>query len=84
MRLTLAHLDMATAALRAVLPLKFPADAILRNFFRENPKLGESDRAFCAETIFVVSCATGFFLKMPLPAPRRDRCCWLIWSNFTA
>ncbi|SEL55218.1 RsmB/NOP family class I SAM-dependent RNA methyltransferase [Nitrosovibrio tenuis] len=52
MRLTPAHLDMATAALRAVLPLEFPADAILRNFFRANPKLGANDRAFIAETVF--------------------------------
>ena len=71
MRLTLAHLDMATAALRAVLPLKFPADAILRNFFRENPKLGASDRAFCAETIFGIL-RHRFFLENAAPsaAPR--------------
>jgi 16S rRNA (cytosine967-C5)-methyltransferase len=71
MRLTLAHLDAATAALRTVLPLKFPADAILRNFFRENPKLGASDRAFCAETIFGIL-RHRFFLENAAPsvAPR--------------
>lgn len=52
MRLTPAHLDMATAALRAVLPLEHPADSILRHFFRENPTLGVNDRAFVAETVF--------------------------------
>ncbi|MEO8991648.1 MAG: RsmB/NOP family class I SAM-dependent RNA methyltransferase [Nitrosospira sp.] len=52
MRLTPAHLDMATAALRAVLPLEHPADSILRHFFRENPTLGVKDRAFVAETVF--------------------------------
>ncbi|SEP10938.1 RsmB/NOP family class I SAM-dependent RNA methyltransferase [Nitrosovibrio sp. Nv6] len=52
MRLTPAHLDTATAALRAVLPLKHPADSILRYFFRENPMLGAYDRAFIAETVF--------------------------------
>ncbi|SCY53146.1 16S rRNA (cytosine967-C5)-methyltransferase [Nitrosospira sp. Nl5] len=52
MRLTPAHLDMATAALRAVLPLEHPADSILRHFFRENPMLGANDRAFIAESIF--------------------------------
>ena len=67
MRLTLAHLDMATAALRAVLPLKFPADAILRNFFRENPKLGASDRAFCAEAIFGIL-RHRFFLENAAPS----------------
>lgn len=43
---------MATAALRAVLPLQHPADSILRYFFKENRKLGASDRAFIAETVF--------------------------------
>jgi 16S rRNA (cytosine967-C5)-methyltransferase len=52
MRLTPAHLDMAAAALRAVLPLEHPADSILRHFFRENPALGVNDRAFVAETVF--------------------------------
>ncbi|MDE2365567.1 MAG: RsmB/NOP family class I SAM-dependent RNA methyltransferase [Betaproteobacteria bacterium] len=52
MRLTAAHLEMATTALRAVLPLTFPADSILRNFFRDHPTLGASDRAFVAETVF--------------------------------
>ena len=52
MRLTPAHLDMAAAALRAVLPLEHPADSILRHFFRENPTLGVNDRAFVAETVF--------------------------------
>lgn len=52
MRLTPAHLETATAALRAVLPLEHPADSILRHFFRDNPKLGVNDRAFIAETVF--------------------------------
>jgi 16S rRNA (cytosine967-C5)-methyltransferase len=52
MRLTPAHLETATAALRAVLPLEHPADSILRRFFRENPKLGVNDRAFIAEAVF--------------------------------
>lgn len=68
MRLTPAHLDMATAALRAVLPLKFPADSILRNFFRENRKLGAGDRAFCAETIFGIL-RHRFFLENAVRSP---------------
>lgn len=52
MRLTPAHLDMATAALRAVLPLQHPADSILRYFFQEDRKLGANDRAFIAEAVF--------------------------------
>jgi 16S rRNA (cytosine967-C5)-methyltransferase len=52
MRLTPAHLDMATAALRAVLPLQHPADSLLRHFFQDNRKLGVNDRAFIAEAVF--------------------------------
>ncbi len=52
MRLTPAHLDMAVAALRAVLPLEHPADAILRHFFRDSPELGVNDRAFITEIVF--------------------------------
>ena len=54
MRLTPAHLDMAAAALRAVLPLAHPADSLLRQFFRENRDLGPKDRAFVAESVFGV------------------------------
>ena len=54
MRLTLHQVDMAIAALRAVLQLKGPADGVLRNFFRENHKLGVNDRAFIADTVFGV------------------------------
>lgn len=52
MHLTPFQLDSAIIALRTVLPLEYPADAILRRFFQENPMLGAQDRAFTAETIF--------------------------------
>lgn len=52
MRPTLAQLDMATAALRTVLPLKSPADTLLRLFFREHPLAGQNDRAIIAEIVF--------------------------------
>ena len=54
MRLILHQVDVAIAALRAVLQLKGPADGALRNFFRENHKLGVNDRAFIADTVFGV------------------------------
>jgi len=54
MRLALYQLDMAIAALRAVQQLKGPADGVLRNFFRENNKLGVNDRTFIADTVFGV------------------------------
>lgn len=52
MRLTPAHLDIATAALRAVLPLQHPADSALGVFFRQNPQLGAQERAFIGQNIF--------------------------------
>ncbi len=71
MRLTPDHLDIATAALRAVLPLEHPADSILRHFFRGNPKLGATDRAFIAEAIFGIL-RHRFFLEsvVGIPTPR--------------
>ena len=54
MRLTLYQVDMAIAALRAVQKLEGPADGVLRNFFRENHKLGVNERAFIADTVFGV------------------------------
>lgn len=70
MRLTPAHLDMATAALRAVLPLEHPADSILRHFFRENPMLGANDRAFIAETIFGILRHRFFLERVAATTPR--------------
>ncbi len=52
MQLTPFQLDSSIVALRTVLPLEYPADGILRHFFRENPLLGGQDRAFIAETVF--------------------------------
>lgn len=45
-------LDKTVIALRTVLPLEYPADVILRRFFKENAKLGMKDRSFIAETVF--------------------------------
>ncbi len=52
MRPTLAQLDMATIAIRTVLPLKSPADTLLRLFFRDHPMAGQNDRAVIAEIVF--------------------------------
>ena len=46
--------DAAVQALRSVLPLTAPADAQLSRFFRENPSLGQQERAFIAELVFGV------------------------------
>jgi 16S rRNA (cytosine967-C5)-methyltransferase len=54
MDLSAAQLAAAVDALRVVLPLEHPADAGLRRFFREHPKLGARDRAFVADSVFAV------------------------------
>lgn len=54
MQLISAQLTAATTAIRSVLKMEYPADAVLRRFFRENPLLGANDRAFIAETVFGV------------------------------
>ncbi len=54
MQLISAQLTAATVAIRSVLNMEYPADAVLRRFFRENPLLGANDRAFVAETVFGV------------------------------
>lgn len=62
MRFTSALLDNTISAIRHVLPMEYPADAILRRFFREHPTLGAKDRAFIAETVFGIL-RHKFFLK---------------------
>ena len=54
MQLISAQLTAATTAIRSVLSMEYPADAVLRRFFRENPLLGANDRTFVAETVFGV------------------------------
>ncbi|MBI1174818.1 MAG: SAM-dependent methyltransferase [Sideroxydans sp.] len=53
MLLTEYRLDITIQALRAVLPLKHPADAALRHFFQAE-HLGSNERALTAETVFGV------------------------------
>lgn len=53
MLLTEYRLDLTIQALRAVLPLKHPADAALRHFFQKE-RIGSKERALSAETVFGV------------------------------
>lgn len=66
MHLTSFQLEATITALRTVLPLEYPADAILRRFFKENPALGAHDRAFIAETVFGIL-RHRFFLETLAP-----------------
>lgn len=71
MRLTPVHLEMATTALRAVLPLEYPADSTLRRFFREHRMLGGNDREFAAESVFGILRHRRFLDSLcGIPTPR--------------
>jgi 16S rRNA (cytosine967-C5)-methyltransferase len=54
MRFSRPVLDATAVALAEVLKLVYPADSVLSRFFRENPKLGQRDRAVVAETVYAV------------------------------
>jgi 16S rRNA (cytosine967-C5)-methyltransferase len=43
---------MATVAIRTILPLRSPADTLLRLFFRDHSMAGQNDRAVIAEIVF--------------------------------
>ena len=51
MLLTEFRLDIVTQALRRILPLAHPADAMLREFFQQE-RIGSNERALVAETLF--------------------------------
>ena len=52
--LTRPQLDAIVHALSAVLPLRSPADAVLKHHFREHSGLGSRDRALIGDTVYSV------------------------------
>src|SRR5258706_1795992 len=52
MNLARAQLDAIVHALSVILPARAPADAQLRQFFRDNKSLGQRDRALIADTVY--------------------------------
>ena len=52
MSLARAQLDAIVQALTVMLPARAPADAQLRQFFRDNKNLGARDRALVADTVY--------------------------------
>ncbi|HUQ28971.1 MAG TPA: RsmB/NOP family class I SAM-dependent RNA methyltransferase [Usitatibacter sp.] len=52
MSLARAQLEAIVHALSVVLPARAPADAQLRQFFRDNKNLGQRDRALVADTVY--------------------------------
>ena len=54
MRITRAVLAHARAALSVILRFEAPADQCLSRYFRDHRTLGQSERAFVAETVFAV------------------------------
>ena len=53
MLITEYRFDLVTQALRSILPLVHPADALLRQFFQQE-RIGSNERALVAETVFGV------------------------------
>ncbi len=49
-----ALFEQLVHALSIVLPLTAPADRLLSNFFRANPRLGQRDRALIADTVYAI------------------------------
>src|SRR4051812_15231172 len=49
-----AQLDAIVHALSVILPANAPADAQLRQYFRDNKHLGQRDRALIADTVYAV------------------------------
>jgi 16S rRNA (cytosine967-C5)-methyltransferase len=54
MQITSAQLSHLSHALHIILPLRAPADVALKFFFRDQPELGQGDRAFIAETVYLI------------------------------
>jgi 16S rRNA (cytosine967-C5)-methyltransferase len=52
MNLSRSQLDAIVSALTVILPARAPADAQLREFFRENKNLGHRDRGLVADTVY--------------------------------
>ncbi|MDR0247425.1 MAG: RsmB/NOP family class I SAM-dependent RNA methyltransferase [Burkholderiales bacterium] len=46
------HVQALAEAIRRADTLRYPADGVLRHFFREHSSLGQRDRAFVAEGVF--------------------------------
>jgi len=67
------HFAAAVEALRLIIPFTSPADAVVSHYFRENHKLGASDRAFIAEALFGVLRQMRVLSHIcePEPTPRR-------------
>ena len=53
MNLSRPQLDAIVSALTVVLPATAPADALLRQFFRDNKNLGHRDRGLVADTVYM-------------------------------
>ncbi|HZZ91745.1 MAG TPA: RsmB/NOP family class I SAM-dependent RNA methyltransferase [Usitatibacter sp.] len=52
MSLARPQLDAIVHALTVMLPARVPADAALKQFFRDNPQLGQRDRGIVADTAY--------------------------------
>lgn len=66
-------IDLATAALTEVLPMRQPADTALSNFFRSEKSLGQRDRGFIAELVYTVLRRKRTLERLTQPKPTARR-----------
>ncbi|RAS19328.1 16S rRNA (cytosine967-C5)-methyltransferase [Microvirgula sp. AG722] len=73
MPISAAQFDAVVDALRRVLPCDRPADTVLSAWFRDQRRLGATDRHLVAETVFAVLRRRAFLtaLTQPNPTPKR-------------
>ena len=73
-----ARLKEAAQLLSTVLTFALPADAVLSRWFREQPEIGQHDRAFLAEAVFgVLRHKIQFDEWAPAATPRQLLLLWL-------
>ncbi|MBM3359116.1 MAG: SAM-dependent methyltransferase [Betaproteobacteria bacterium] len=78
MSITRHQLEAAADALRLVLKLDRPADAVLSDFFRAHRALGQNDRAFVADAVYGVLRRKRTLDRLAEDrAPRRMLLAWL-------
>ena len=73
MQLTQYRLGHLVHALAEILTFNYPADAVLSRYFRHHHELGQSDRAFLAETVYAALRRKRLLdlVVDPFPTPRR-------------
>jgi 16S rRNA (cytosine967-C5)-methyltransferase len=81
MQLTQYRLGHLVHALAEILTFNYPADAVLSRYFRHHHELGQSDRAFLAETVYAALRRKRLLDVLVEPLPRRAVTRWRRWRR---